>query len=403
MKVFNTCFLIIRRNLGHIVIYLIIFLIMGFILTQTWQDPVHTDFSASMPPFTLINEDRESPILEGLASFLREHGTEVVLENSQEALQDASFFHKTEYILRIPDGFTDSLIRNETMLLDTVTFPDSASGYYLDALVNAYLNQIRIYLSNLPELSENEITERVLQNLSLSADAEIKHFMESASVPVTYIIYNRFMAYLLTLLTITCISIILRRFKHPDLWMRCLCTPLRPLSMSVQMLSFGIILSIALWALMSGAGLIVYRHILNGIDPRLILLTLLNSLCYTMVCFPLALCIGRIVSTENAQNIASNLVSLVLSFLGGIFVSTDMLGESLTRVSRLVPTWWYSSALDRICSLNNMDEASLLPIYQSMAIQLGFSAALLCCFLVINKQKNKAVESFGADLTEKEE
>lgn len=403
MKVFNTCFLIIRRSFGKTVTYLLVFLVMGFIFSVSYEDPVRTDFTASLPPFTIINEDQASPVLDGLTAFLREHGTEVVLENSTEVLQDAAFFHETEYILRIPDGFADTLRQGGVPMLDTVTFPDSTSGYYLDLLVNSYLNQYRMYHSSLPGLSEEEITARVLENLSVTVQADVQRFMDSAPFSITYIIYYRFLSYFLMLLTITCISIILRRFKQPDLWMRNLCTPLRPLSMSVQMLAFGLILSIIFWALMAGTGLIVYRNLMKDVDSRMIALLLLNSFCYTMVCFPLALCLGRIVRTENGQSIVSNLVSLVLSFLGGIFVSTDMLGEALTRVSRLVPTWWYSSTLDRISRLNSIDSESLYPIYQGMAIQLGFAGALLCCFLVINKHKNKAVESFGADLTEREE
>lgn len=403
MKVFNTCFLIIFRNFGRIMTFLLVFLVMGFLLSVSYQDPVRTDFTASLPPFTIINEDETSTVLDGLTSFLREHGTEVVLENSPEALQDAAFFHETEYILKIPAGFSDALRQGAVPMLDTVTFPDSTSGYYLDLLVNSYLNQFRMYRSSLPGLSEEEITARILENLSANTQVDIQRFMDSAPVSITYTIYYRFLAYFLMILTITCISIILRRFKQPDLWMRSLCTPLRPLSMSIQLLSFGLILSIVFWGLMILSGLIVYRNLLKGVDSRLTALLILNSFCYTMVCFPIALCLGRIVRTENGQSIVSNLVSLVLSFLGGVFVSTDLLGESLTRISRLVPTWWYSSTLDHICSLNSIDAESLRPIYQGMAIQLGFAAALLCCFLVINKQKNKAVESFGADLTEREE
>lgn len=402
MKVFRACLTIMKRRAAAFLVYFIIFTALAVVMTTFSVKQYSTDFSEIKPNFTVINRDRKTPLTDGLLAYLREHGTEVKLEYSRDALQDATFYHASDYILILPEGFSDAFGTASPVLMDTVTTPDSARGYYMDSLVNQYLNICKTYKAAKPGLDEAVWIPSVLKDLSLEASVEKKIFGNSQPVPETYQIYNRMGAYIIIILITLCVSMILMVFRRTDLRMRNLCAPLKSYSLSGQLILYSGVVSIMSWVLLTVTGFVLYYEKLVGTDARAVALILLNSLVFMVVSLGVAMIAGCFIRTSSMQNAVANFLSLGLCFLGGIFVPLDMLGEGLLSVARFMPTYWYVTALDSICGLTSFTSETMAPIWQSMLIQLGFAAALLCVSLVVNKNRNRAENSFGDIKTEME-
>lgn len=56
-------------------------------------------------------------------------------------------------------------------------------------------------------------------------------------------------------------------------------------------------------------------------------------------------------------------------------------------VASFTPSYWYVSAVDNIDKLVVFNSASIIPIINSMLIQLGFAVTFLAVALAIGKQK----------------
>ena len=402
MKVFRACMLIMNRRFTTYLIYLMIFLALSIIIPAMSEEQFNTDFSTMKPNITVINRDGDTPLSDGLLTYLREYGNEVALDDDKTTLQDATFFHATDYIVFLPQGFHDSFIAGENVTLDKVVTTETAKGYYADRLVGQYLNLARSYLSAGLPMGEDVLAENVLRDLSLSVNTEKVQFGDSAPIAFSYLIFNRMLPYILLVLNILFVTNITMVFKRTDLRMRNMCSPLRTRTLSVQQILRCSIMCVAAWLVMSVVGLIMYGGSLAGVDGRVVALVLLNSFVFTITALSIAALLGTITSSPNAQNAAANLVGLGLCFLGGVFVPLEMLGDGMLAVSRFLPTYWNVSTLDAIGSLTSFEASKLVPVWQALLIQLAFAAAFFCLTLVISKQQNQSEKSFGSVRTELE-
>ena len=61
-----------------------------------------------------------------------------------------------DYILIVPQGFTDDFLNGGTMQLQQAAVPDGAAGVYTDQLVNQYLRLLTSYRTLDPSLSLGE-------------------------------------------------------------------------------------------------------------------------------------------------------------------------------------------------------------------------------------------------------
>jgi len=172
--------------------------------------------------------------------------------------------------------------------------------------------------------------------------------------------------------------------------------------MNLQIGLCGMLLGTLFWILLTILGLFLYGGRLEGTDPRSLLLLMLNSFLFLLVSLSIGLLAGNFIKSGNSQNAAANFLSLGMSFLGGAFVPLDMLGAGMLQVARFVPTYWYITALNKICSLSSFTASSMKEIWQAMAVQIGFAVAILCVSLVLSKYMGQSEKNFGAVRTEVE-
>lgn len=401
MRVFKACLLIVKRHAVTMVICFSIFLLISVVVTAFSTEGGNADFSETRPNVTLINRDGETPLLRGLRDYLLTHSEEVLLADEKEALQDATFYQATDYILIIPDGFSDAFFAGEPVPLQTVTTPNSANGYYADSLVNQYLNLAAFYRK--AGFSAEEMAAHTLSDLSLGTTVEKKQFGETQPVDAGYEVYHRMLGYILLVLVILCVSTLLMAFQRPDVNMRNLCSPLLPRSVSLQMALCGCLISLVAWLLLNAVGVLLYRKSLAGCDPRAILLILFNSLLFMLISLSIAMLASTFIRGSNTQNAISNFLSLSLCFLGGVFVPVELLGAGLRTVAQFLPTYWYVTALHEICALHSFESEALTPVWQAFGIELAFAVAIFCVALVLGKYRRRSERYFGSIQTELEQ
>jgi ABC-2 type transport system permease protein len=393
---------VIKRRYASFIIYFAVFMVFAVVITALFTDDVRHVFSPMMFNFTVINRDTDSHLTDGLIAYLSRHGNEISLEDDRSALQDASFHRATDYILIVPPGFSGSFIAGSAPTLEIVKTTDTAIGYYADSLVSQYLNQLRLRMAVSADFGEKALVDAVLGDLSLQAPVEKITFGVSAPLDLSYRTYNQMLAYILLVLVILCVTNITMVFRRPDLRMRNLCSPMRPRVFTSQQMLCSMALSVFAWLLMSAIGLAMYGRNLEGVDSRIIALIMLSSLVYTVLAVSIATLSGSFVRSANSQNAAANMMTLVLCFLGGVFVPLEMFGDSLLAVARFLPTYWYITAIDSISALTSFDAAALQPVWQSLVILLVFAAAIFCVTLVIDKYQSRSERFLSSVKTELE-
>lgn len=144
----------------------------------------------------------------------------------------------------------------------------------------------------------------------------------------------------------------------------------------------------------------IYGSRITGTDPRILLLLMGNTFVFTLVSLSLSMLASTFIRSANAQNAVANFLSLGLCFLGGVFVPLEMLGDTMLRVARFIPTYWYVTALDHIAGLTMFRWEDMQPIWQAYLLQLGFAVAITCVALAVGKLRSQPENSLAFTKTE---
>lgn len=385
MQVFKAFFKVIKGNLGQILIYVAVLLGVSLLITTVeLPEKGATEFSANQCPVAVLSQDADTPLIRGMREYLGKQNQLVELENETEAIQDALFFHRVEYVAILPDGFTQDFFAGTEPTVQAMTVPGSTNAYYLDMLVERYLNTARLYLQAEPGLSQEEVALRVAEDLDVDTQVELKEF-GTGGVEVDYVFFFRYLPYAILGMMILGIGSIMMAFQKTDLNRRNLCSPLSLRSRNLQLALGGGVFALACWGLMMIFGLLLYGDGL--LRSGLLELFLLNSLCFTVVGTAVAFLAGVFLRSYSMMSAMSNVLSLGLCFLSGVFVPQQLMSKEVLRVASFTPTYWYVKANEAISALSVKDWAHLSPVFANMLVQLGFAVALFAVALLVSKQK----------------
>ena len=385
MQVYKAYFKIIKKNIGQLSIYLIIFLLFAIIFGKVSTSPKDTDFESTKVNISIINKDENSKLISGLRDYLKENANIVDVGTSKEDLQDALFFREAEYIITIPKGFTKEILKgNKDINIEKTVIPNSTSEIYMDNLINRYLNTVKMYTSTIDNISQAKLVSNVNKDLSHTTDVKIKTYDNDYSNNASCANYYNFFAYSMFAVLILGISLVMISFNNKDLKRRNLASSLSMKNMNIQMVFANITYAVVVWFVMIIASFIMFKNYMFTING---LLSLLNSFVFTLAALSISILISNLVTSRNALSAVVNVIALGSCFISGVFVPQQYLGDTVLSIAKFNPTYWYVKANDDIAILVNYSNENMRPIFMSMIIVIGFALAVYAVTLVVIKQK----------------
>ena len=176
--------------------------------------------------------------------------------------------------------------------------------------------------------------------------------------------------------------------------------PSSPMASGLQKWLAALLISLGIWIFTSFCAFLIDWKSTLAMEPVSLLLIWCNSLLASLTAMAGALVCSHFIRNPNIQNAAANIAALILSFLGGVFVPLDLLGENVIHVGRFLPSYWYSTTADEIFHLSGYSAAQLRPVFTGLLIQLGFFLALLCISLVLSRYQIRGERTLGNTRTE---
>lgn len=384
MQVYKAFFKVIYKNITQIMIYVVIFLFFAVILTKTYSNPVTTSFTDTKVNIVFINYDTDSKLVKGLENCISKNANFVNIPDDTEKLQDALFFRKVEYIVKVPKDFTKDLLSGKTVKLEKTIVPNSTSGIYMDSIINKYLNTAKTYNNNIKNLPQEQLISLIDKDLSEKTEVKLSSPLNQNSDSEKCEYYFNYLAYSLFAILILGVCSVMMTFNNTDLKKRNLCSPLKLREMNFEMILGNISFAVAAWFLMIFTSFIMYSKYMFTVRG---MLYLLNSFAFTLVALSISFLIGNVIKSKGAMSAAANVVSLGTCFISGVFVPQILLGKTVLRIASFTPTYWYVKANDNIANLETIKLENLMPIFSNILIIIGFSMAILAISLVVIKQK----------------
>ncbi|MGI6609988.1 MAG: ABC transporter permease [Limnochordia bacterium] len=386
MPVFRAYFKVMRGSAVPIAISLTIFLGLAVLFSSIAPETASMAFEPTKTPVAVINRDGDGLIAQGLVEYLSQASRLVPYPDDPEKLQDALFFRNVEYIAIIPAGFSEQFMSDGNYVIQKVIVPKSTSSYYVDMSIDRFLNTMRFHHKYGRETSQAELVAATRADLAVDRPVAVGFLgATNGGERPAYSYYFAYCAYALLAMVMQGVSSIMIAFNRPDLHLRNLCAPLPSRKMSLELAAGHGVFALGCWTVLMLGSLVFHGESLAS--SGLAGLYSLNTLVFAAVCACLGLLIGSFVKDGASQAGAINVITLGMSFLGGVFVPQSIMSKSVLSVARFLPSYWFIQANDAIAALSGLTADNLRPIYGSILIQLGFAVAVFSVTLLLSKER----------------
>ncbi len=384
MQVFKAYLKITKKNLPMVFMYVGLF----FILLTVFVDSNSEDssFEAKRLCVSVIDMDK-SPASAALTEFIGKNHDLVEIENDKDKILDALYYTRTDYVLTIKEGYADKIATGETSgLFTNCKIPDSYTGIFVDNLVSQYVSTVSAYIKGGNSL--DDAMAKTADLLSKEAVINVQSFADndgSSDYSKDMSLYFQYLAYIIMSILITVLSTTILTMNGKEISKRTNCSCTTSSSQTFQIILGSSVIVAVIWVLFIAAAFIMN----GGAFSEKCLLAVLNSFVFTVVASGIALLIAALAPKSDTVNVISNIITLGMSFLCGVFVDQSLLGDSVLSVARFLPAYWYVRANNMLSGIS--DEAYSVNSFMSfLGIEAIFAAALFAVVLLINKSKHNA-------------
>ncbi|MCH5273357.1 MAG: ABC transporter permease [Lachnospiraceae bacterium] len=339
-----------------------------------------TAFSAS--EMNIIIQDEDATALSVSLSDYLSRENKVSAQPDESLLSDMLFYGKVDYIIYVQKGFTESFLAGEDVHgLERQSI--QANMAFLDQKIELFFRYVRA------ELAAGKIMEEacdaVLSACEKQAEAVLTESGKSSGLlPPGYYFFT-YLSYILPSVLIMVLGPVIHAFYKKDIKMRTDCGFVSVRQQNLTVIGGISLVSLLFWILLILMGILLYR---NDFTPKIFLYGVLNSFLFLLVSIMISALIGMLVKGSDALNGASNLVSMGMAFLCGVFVSSEYLPDYVNKIAEFLPASWYMKNVRMLFESGVVWSTGTF--FQNGAIILTFAAAVFCIILVAVKKKRMA-------------
>src|SRR6056297_784614 len=390
MQVFKAYFKVIKKNLPMLMFFSVMFLSVAIVISVSNRTQEMITFTELKSNLSLINKDDGATFSQGLSEYIQQNANVIDVGDNEEALKDALFYEKIDYILRIPKGFSQAFMAGNDVQLEQIKGINQRAGVQLEMLLNRFLNTASIYTKHGNNLTQAQVIDKTMKVLSTKTLVKIKNFDSGLSDTYLIAFFFNFSSYSTICFLIFGISTFILVFNKGLIKQRTMCSPLSNNQIVFQRMLGDFCLAVVIWLFTSICALFLHGKELFSANGAL---WFLNLFIFSVVCLSISFLIGSLLKRKNSLSAVANTVGLGTSFLCGAFVPQNMLGEGVLSVARFIPTYWFVRGNNLIAELKTFNSETLSPVLITFVIQIGFFMAITAVSLVINKHRR--VESFA--------
>ena len=377
MTVFNTFWKVINKYKGTIILFTVMLILFGGINTTSSNNSL--DFTNDKPDILIINNDQNKGLTKNLISYLKEN-TNVKDIKDEEEIDDALFYRQVNYIIYIPNNYRNDILSGINPKINIKTTGDYDSSL-AEIILKRYLKTQEVYSKTIS--NEQELIEKINTNLKTKSEVSIISTVNTDKTSKVSGYYN-FASYSIMYTIIFIICMVIASFNEKAIKKRTIISSMNYKTHNKLILKASFLYSIIVWLLFMFLGMILFPDTVISLRG---LIYNINAFIFTFASLTLALLISSLSSNKNAITGIANVVCLGSAFLCGAFIPTTWLPETVIKVSRVFPTYWYVNSNDLLSSLEKINLNTIEPIIINMLVVLLFSLTFIVLTNIISKKK----------------
>lgn len=377
MQVFKTFFKILNKNKTTMIVYMAIYLALTFVLTMNGQKNDTSDFSKIQLEIGVENKD-EGALGEALVSYLEKENDIKEIPEDREELLDAMYYRYIQYVLIIPEDFTEKFISGERgEALEGTAVPGNNTAYLAEMEIDEFLQSLGMYLDG--GYAPEEAVEKTFASMENESKVEFLDDGDAVVKPAAAYFFD-YLPYIFLCIMMVSLSSVLMIFNERDLDARNRCSSMSFFARNLQMMLGSIGIMLLEYGIFMLTAWILYPDYMTGMRG---ILSMGNALVFMLVCLSIAFFAGRLAKDDGQLNMVANIVGLSFSFLGGVFVPLNLMNQGMQKIAKFVPSYWYVSSNNVIWKMESWSETG--EIYQNELVMLLFAAAVFAVALMVNR------------------
>lgn len=384
MRVFKSFFLILNRYKGTVFIFFAVFMSLSLIMAKVKGGGEESSFQQDSLDIAIVDED-DGVMADQIREYFGTHDQVTKMKMDQDKIADALYWRRLDYVLVIPEGAGKTLAKGEIPELSCMKVP----GYFDSAYFEA---ELQMYLQKMAALIKNGVaTDAAQQRLMKLQQKETKVHMASfvnknqGDMSTNFFLY---VPYMLIAVGVSGIGLVLLRINEKEVRERTECS-----AMPMKKRVLGLTAAVLVYGLCMYLFVLVAAVIISGgdilTDARL---PWFAVNIFTMLLFGLSLGFftGMTVKNGDAVNGVVNVTSLVLCFLGGVFVPRQFFGNGVMKVAKLFPTYWYVVNNEMIGAMKNVTRSFAQSVLIQSVVSVGYALVLFAVTLVVVSAKRSS-------------
>ncbi|MBE5936719.1 MAG: ABC transporter permease [Lachnospiraceae bacterium] len=379
MQVYKLFLKILRSQLGQVIMYICIFTGIINLISGQKVEEGETTYKAVAMDIAIV--DNSSSVASKEFTKYVDKGNEIVeLEAyDSETIQDELFNRTVSAVIVIPKDYENRLMSGDTKdLFKVYSIPGTFNSDIVSGIVDGYIGNLHTFLQSGMDM-DTALSQAARIN---DIHAETTLLDNSTGQKGLMYYFFSYLAYvLICIVFVSAISILIVLNKE-TIRARMTCSSYK-LSKISRETGLGLAtIGVAICAVFSVEALITIGSDMFTVKG---VLYIANMIIYMTISIALAFFIGQLVNKENLVSMIANIIGLGFSFLGGVFVPLEFMGEGIKKVAHFLPSFWYITACEDIDTYTASSDMNTILI--CFGIQLIFAVVFFTAGGVAIKAK----------------
>ncbi|WMM24644.1 ABC transporter permease [Tissierella sp. MB52-C2] len=371
MTVYKYFIKIALKNKGVILSYTIIFFILSILNSGS---NAQREISFTETKFTIgIVDNSNSEISRSLTDYLGKKNNTTFIEADEEYIKEQVFLQIVDAVIIIPEDFDERVV-NKKNAIELFRDDRNVASYQIENQINKFISFAnatyedgKFGLSNVSTALDEGIEVNIVKS-----DNNINQKMNT-----WFKFYFNYVSYIIMALYISVIGFVMTDFINKEVENR------RKIS-SIKFLKFNREIYLGQLTIASFLTLIFIfgSIVLKGkyIGEVNFSKYVVNTIVFSFSALCLVFLINNITHNKYIISGVSTVLSLGTSFISGVMVPQQFLGEKVLTIAKFFPTYYF-------VKINEMDISSLLDVKYEIFMQLLFAVVFLLMGLYFSRAK----------------
>ncbi len=381
MIVFKGFLILVKRNLEIGFLYLAIFMTICIMVQLMTKGEGMNQFQEESLKIAVIDRDG-GRLSESIKEYLGEKHQLVDMEDDKTVIQENLFYRNVFYVATIPEDFEQKYLK-EGERLKTTKVPGTFSAYYIDQQIDAFLNEVRILKSG--GFSTEEAIKEAMRIGKLDTEVTMIDKNGHGGQMASHAYLFQFLPYLFLAVLCYIIGFVMIAYRKEDVRRRILCSSVSLRTQNAGLVAGYIVVGVVFWFICMLLPMVLYRK--EFLQDHNLPYYLLNSFVMVLVALSISFIVGVLVEKETIVSAVTNVISLGMCFVCGVFVSMSMLSEGVRKAAHFLPVYWYETVNEIIGNNVQFTAAQSAAVWGGIGIQVIFAVFFLSVGLVASKYK----------------